>query len=152
MGSGILLDSFLAVILGGLGNLPGTAIGALFVALVKSIGAVAFGTFPRSAKSRRVELLSARASLSRLSVRLPGHFTICGQDHFELSAARGGSGKWLSVEEGCLNIARCHGLRSKGETCRKECSHNNEWWGAHENSPSASPRPCDPHPIASVAF
>jgi branched-chain amino acid transport system permease protein len=38
MGSGILLDSFLAVILGGLGNLPGTAIGALFVALVKSIG------------------------------------------------------------------------------------------------------------------
>jgi branched-chain amino acid transport system permease protein len=38
MGSGILLDSFLAVILGGLGNLPGTAIGALFVALAKSIG------------------------------------------------------------------------------------------------------------------
>jgi len=38
MGSGILLDSFLAVILGGLGNLPGTAIGALFVALTKSIG------------------------------------------------------------------------------------------------------------------
>jgi branched-chain amino acid transport system permease protein len=38
MGSGILLDSFLAVILGGLGNLPGTAIGALFVALSKSIG------------------------------------------------------------------------------------------------------------------
>jgi branched-chain amino acid transport system permease protein len=38
MGSGILLDSFLAVILGGLGNLPGTATGALFVALTKSIG------------------------------------------------------------------------------------------------------------------
>jgi branched-chain amino acid transport system permease protein len=38
MGSGILLDSFLAVILGGLGNLPGTAIGAIFVALTKSIG------------------------------------------------------------------------------------------------------------------
>lgn len=38
MGSGILIDSFLAVILGGLGNLPGTAIGALFVALTKSIG------------------------------------------------------------------------------------------------------------------
>ena len=38
MGSGILLDSFLAVILGGLGNLPGTAIGAFFVALAKSIG------------------------------------------------------------------------------------------------------------------
>jgi branched-chain amino acid transport system permease protein len=38
MGSGILLDSFLAVILGGLGNLPGTAIGAFFVALTKSIG------------------------------------------------------------------------------------------------------------------
>lgn len=38
MGSGILIDSFLAVILGGLGNLPGTAVGALFVALTKSIG------------------------------------------------------------------------------------------------------------------
>lgn len=38
MGVGILLDSFLAVILGGLGNLPGTAIGALVVALTKSIG------------------------------------------------------------------------------------------------------------------
>jgi branched-chain amino acid transport system permease protein len=38
MGSGILLDAFLAVILGGLGNLPGTAIGAMFVALAKSIG------------------------------------------------------------------------------------------------------------------
>jgi branched-chain amino acid transport system permease protein len=38
MGSGILLDSFLAVILGGLGNLPGSAIGAFFVALTKSIG------------------------------------------------------------------------------------------------------------------
>lgn len=38
MGGGILLDSFLAVILGGLGNLPGSAIGAFFVALTKSIG------------------------------------------------------------------------------------------------------------------
>ena len=38
MGSEILLDSFLAVILGGLGNLPGTAAGALFVALTKNIG------------------------------------------------------------------------------------------------------------------
>lgn len=38
MGTNILLDSFLAVILGGLGNLPGTAIGAFFVALTKSIG------------------------------------------------------------------------------------------------------------------
>ena len=38
MGTSILLDSFLAVILGGLGNLPGSAIGALFVALTKSIG------------------------------------------------------------------------------------------------------------------
>jgi branched-subunit amino acid ABC-type transport system permease component len=38
MGSGILLDAFLAVILGGLGNLPGTAVGAFFVALTKSIG------------------------------------------------------------------------------------------------------------------
>ena len=38
MGTSILLDSFLAVILGGLGNLPGSAMGALFVALTKSIG------------------------------------------------------------------------------------------------------------------
>lgn len=38
MGTGILLDSFLAVILGGLGNLPGTAVGAFIVALTKSIG------------------------------------------------------------------------------------------------------------------
>lgn len=38
MGASILLDSFLAVILGGLGNLPGSAIGAMFVALTKSIG------------------------------------------------------------------------------------------------------------------
>jgi len=38
MGMNILLDSFLAVILGGLGNLPGTAIGAFVVALTKSIG------------------------------------------------------------------------------------------------------------------
>ncbi len=38
MGTGILLDSFLAVILGGLGNLPGSAIGAFVVALTKSIG------------------------------------------------------------------------------------------------------------------
>jgi hypothetical protein len=61
--------------------------------------AVAFGTFPRRAKSRGVELPSARASLSRLSVRLTGHFAVCGKDHLELSAARGGSGKWLAVEE-----------------------------------------------------
>jgi branched-chain amino acid transport system permease protein len=38
MGMAILLDSFLAVILGGLGNLPGSALGALVVALTKSIG------------------------------------------------------------------------------------------------------------------
>jgi len=38
MGSSILLDSFLAVILGGLGNLPGSAIGAFIVALAKNIG------------------------------------------------------------------------------------------------------------------
>ncbi len=38
MGSGILIDSFLAVILGGLGNLPGSALGALIVALTKSVG------------------------------------------------------------------------------------------------------------------
>jgi len=38
MGSGILIDSFLAVILGGLGNLPGSAIVALVVALTKSVG------------------------------------------------------------------------------------------------------------------
>jgi len=38
MGMSILLDSFLAVILGGLGNLPGSAIGAFVVALTKSIG------------------------------------------------------------------------------------------------------------------
>ena len=38
MGTGILLDSFLAVILGGLGNLPGSAAGAFIVALTKSIG------------------------------------------------------------------------------------------------------------------
>jgi branched-chain amino acid transport system permease protein len=38
MGMSILLDSFLAVILGGLGNLPGSAVGAFVVALTKSIG------------------------------------------------------------------------------------------------------------------
>lgn len=38
MGSSILLDSFLAVILGGLGNLLGSAIGAFTVALAKNIG------------------------------------------------------------------------------------------------------------------
>jgi branched-chain amino acid transport system permease protein len=38
MGTGILLDSFLAVIMGGLGNLPGSAAGAFIVALTKSIG------------------------------------------------------------------------------------------------------------------
>ncbi|MGH8694878.1 MAG: branched-chain amino acid ABC transporter permease [Burkholderiales bacterium] len=38
MGMTILLDSFLAVILGGLGNLPGSVIGAFVVALAKSIG------------------------------------------------------------------------------------------------------------------
>ena len=37
-GSSILLDSFLAVILGGLGNLPGSAVGAFIVALAKNIG------------------------------------------------------------------------------------------------------------------
>ncbi|MDE0331064.1 MAG: branched-chain amino acid ABC transporter permease [Nitrospinae bacterium] len=38
MGMGIIIDSFLAVILGGLGHLPGTAVGAFIVALAKSIG------------------------------------------------------------------------------------------------------------------
>ena len=38
MGTGIIIDSFLAVILGGLGHLPGTAVGAFIVALAKSIG------------------------------------------------------------------------------------------------------------------
>lgn len=38
MGSSIVLDSFLAVILGGLGNLPGSAVGAFIVALAKNIG------------------------------------------------------------------------------------------------------------------
>ena len=38
MGTNILLDSFLAVILGGLGNLAGSVIGAFVVALAKSIG------------------------------------------------------------------------------------------------------------------
>lgn len=37
-GSSILLDSFLAVIVGGLGNLPGSAVGAFIVALAKNIG------------------------------------------------------------------------------------------------------------------
>lgn len=38
MGTSILLDSFLAVILGGLGNLAGSAVAAFLVALTKSIG------------------------------------------------------------------------------------------------------------------
>lgn len=38
MGSSILLNSFLAVILGGLGSLPGSAVGAFIVALAKNIG------------------------------------------------------------------------------------------------------------------
>jgi branched-chain amino acid transport system permease protein len=38
MGTSILLDSFLAVILGGLGNLPGSAVGAIIVAMTKAIG------------------------------------------------------------------------------------------------------------------
>ena len=38
MGTGVIIDSFLAVILGGLGHLPGTAVGAFIVALAKSIG------------------------------------------------------------------------------------------------------------------
>ncbi len=38
MGMGVIIDSFLAVILGGLGHLPGTAVGAFIVALAKSIG------------------------------------------------------------------------------------------------------------------
>ncbi len=38
MGMNILIDSFLVVVLGGLGSLPGSAIGAFFVALTKSIG------------------------------------------------------------------------------------------------------------------
>ena len=38
MGSSIVLDLFLAVILGGLGNLPGSAVGAFIVALAKNIG------------------------------------------------------------------------------------------------------------------
>jgi len=38
MGMSILVDSFLAVILGGLGYLPGSAAGAFIVALTKSIG------------------------------------------------------------------------------------------------------------------
>jgi branched-chain amino acid transport system permease protein len=38
MGMNILIDSFLVVVLGGLGNLTGSAIGAFFVALTKSIG------------------------------------------------------------------------------------------------------------------
>lgn len=38
MGMNILIDSFLVVVLGGLGSLTGSAIGAFFVALTKSIG------------------------------------------------------------------------------------------------------------------
>jgi branched-chain amino acid transport system permease protein len=38
MGTSILLDSFLAVILGGLGDLAGSAIGAFIVAIAKNIG------------------------------------------------------------------------------------------------------------------
>jgi len=37
-GSSVLLDSFLAVILGGLGYLPGSAVGAFIIALAKNIG------------------------------------------------------------------------------------------------------------------
>ena len=38
MGMNILIDSFLVVVLGGLGSLTGSALGAFFVALTKSIG------------------------------------------------------------------------------------------------------------------
>jgi len=38
MGMNILIDSFLVVVLGGLGSLGGSVIGAFFVALTKSIG------------------------------------------------------------------------------------------------------------------
>ena len=38
MGMSILIDSFLVVVLGGLGSLSGSVIGAFFVALTKSIG------------------------------------------------------------------------------------------------------------------
>ncbi|TMJ34353.1 MAG: branched-chain amino acid ABC transporter permease [Alphaproteobacteria bacterium] len=38
MGMNILIDSFLVVVLGGLGSLTGSAIGAFFVALTKSLG------------------------------------------------------------------------------------------------------------------
>jgi branched-chain amino acid transport system permease protein len=38
MGMNILIDSFLVVVLGGLGSLTGSVIGAFFVSLTKSIG------------------------------------------------------------------------------------------------------------------
>ena len=68
MGSGILLDAFLAVILGGLGNLPGTAIGAMFVALTKSIGGGAAG-------GRSIALLFALVAIARIfrAAGLLGH-------------------------------------------------------------------------------
>lgn len=42
MGTAVLLDSFLVVVIGGLGYLPGAVAGVLIVALVKSLGAVSF--------------------------------------------------------------------------------------------------------------
>ena len=93
------------------------------------------GSRPARAKAGGVELPRAASLVTGFAKRFAGHFAVWREDHFELGAAWCGGGEGLSVEEGCLDIARRHGCSSDGATSREEDTHEGAYWCSHERFP-----------------
>ena len=89
---------------------------------------------PARAKTLRSELPRAVIFVTGMRERLAGHLAVRRKGHFELGAARRGGAEGLAVEEGCLDVARRHGLRRKGGARCEENVYDGECSYAHQKS------------------
>src|SRR6516165_3096404 len=83
---------------------------------------------PGRAKTLRVELpcAVAAARVAALRKRFTGHLSVRRKGHFEFGAGRRSGRESLAREEGCLNLARRHGVCSENDACCDEhyCKSN----------------------------
>ena len=78
--------------------------------------------FPTGAKTLRIELPCSDVRFAGLRESLSRDLTVGRESHGEFSAARGSSGKWLTVEKSRLDVAGAHRLSGVGGTrLEKHC-------------------------------
>ena len=77
---------------------------------------------PGRAKTLRAELPCAGSGprVAALRKRFTGHLSVRRKGHFEFGAGKRSGREGLAREEGCLNLARRHGVCGKNGACRDE--------------------------------